>query len=89
MILGIDVSTYFEELAANAKYYENGIEVDPLDLFIKNNVNYMRIRVWNNPYDENGKPYLGGTCDVNNFIGLYNNSNNCGGFSVVIRVNCV
>ncbi len=70
MILGIDVSTYFEELAANAKYYENGIEVNPLDLFIKNNVNYMRIRVWNNPYNEEGKPYLGGTCDVDNFIKL-------------------
>ena len=46
MILGIDVSTYFEELAANAKYYDNDKEVDPLDMFTKNGVNYMRIRVW-------------------------------------------
>ena len=70
MILGIDVSTYFEELAANAKYYDNDKEVDPLDMFTKNGVNYMRIRVWNDPYNEDGKPYLGGTCDVDNFIKL-------------------
>ena len=56
---------------AEEKYYdENNNEVEPLSLFINNNVNYMRIRVWNNPYDENGLPYLGGTCDVDNFIKL-------------------
>lgn len=70
MILGIDVSTHFEEIAANAKYYDNGKEVDPLKMFIENGVNYMRIRVWNDPYNEEGKPYLGGTCDVDNFIKL-------------------
>ena len=70
MILGIDISTHFEEMAANAKYYDNGKEVDPLKMFIENGVNYMRIRVWNDPYNEEGKPYLGGTCDVDNFIKL-------------------
>lgn len=70
MILGIDVSTYFEEAQANAKYYCDNQEVDPLKMFIDNGVNYMRIRVWNNPYDENGNKYLGGTCDVDNFIKL-------------------
>ena len=70
MILGIDVSTYFEMKKANTKYYDNGVEVEPLDLFRNNNVEYMRIRVWNDPYDENGKPYLGGTCGVDNFINL-------------------
>lgn len=70
MILGIDVSTYFEEMASNAKYYENDRLVEPLELFYQNGVEYMRIRVWNNPYDENNVPYLGGTCDVDNFIKL-------------------
>ena len=70
MILGIDVSTYFEEEANNAKYYSDGKEVQPLDEFIKNGVNHMRIRIWNNPYDENGNPYLGGTSDVDKFIKL-------------------
>jgi arabinogalactan endo-1,4-beta-galactosidase len=70
MILGIDVSTYFEVLESGSRFYENGVEVDPLDMFINNNVNYMRIRVWNNPFNEEGKPYLGGTNDVDTFIKL-------------------
>ncbi len=68
MILGIDVSTYYEEKEANAKYYADGKEIQPLDEFVKNGVKYMRVRIWNNPYDENGNPYLGGTSDVNQFI---------------------
>ena len=70
MILGIDASTYFEEINANAKYYENNKEVDPFTLFYQNGVNYARIRVWNDPYDEEKNPYLGGTCDIDNFIKL-------------------
>ena len=70
MKLGIDVSTYFEELENNAKYFKDGKLVDPLDEFIKNGVCSMRIRVWNNPYSLDNKPYLGGTCDLNNFIKL-------------------
>lgn len=70
MFLGIDVSTYLEELDHGAKYYSDNIECDPLDLFRQNNVEYMRIRVWNNPYSLDGKPYLAGNCDINNFIVL-------------------
>ncbi len=70
MILGIDASTYLEELDHGAKYYDGNIEIDPLDAFVKNGVNYMRIRVWNNPYGENGEPYLAGTADLENYIKL-------------------
>ena len=69
MKLGIDVSTYFEEIDNGAKYYKDGIIIDPLKEFIRNDVKSMRIRVWNEPY-EDGKKYLGGTCDANNFIKL-------------------
>lgn len=68
MILGVDTSTYLEEIASGAKYFRNGVEVDPLDLFIKNNVNYQRLRLWVNPHGENGEDYLGGTCDIECFI---------------------
>ena len=70
MKLGIDVSTYFEELEHGAKYYDGDVEVQPLDLFRLNGVDCMRIRVWVAPYDENGNPYLAGTCDLANFIKL-------------------
>ena len=70
MLLGIDVSTYFEEEAVGAKYFCDGKEFDPLKAFIDQGVNCMRIRVWNDPYSEDGKPYLGGTNDVDTFIKL-------------------
>lgn len=70
MILGIDVSTYLEELSHGAKYYDGNTEIDPLDAFAANGVNYMRIRVWNNPYSPEGEPYLAGTCDLDNYVRL-------------------
>lgn len=70
MILGIDVSTYLEELEHGAKFYDGGKEIDPLDAFAKNGVDYMRIRVWNNPFGENGEPYLAGNCNMDNYVKL-------------------
>ena len=70
MILGVDTSTYIEELEHGAKFYFEGKEIDPLDRFVKNGVSYMRIRLWHNPYTLDGKPYLAGTCDFNYFIRL-------------------
>ncbi len=70
MILGIDTSTYIEELEHGAKYYDGDIVIDPLDEFFKNGVDCMRIRVWNNPYSENGEPYLAGGCDINGYVKL-------------------
>lgn len=38
------------------------------NLLAKSGVNYIRIRVWNNPYDANGKSYGGGNNDINTAI---------------------
>ena len=70
MFLGIDVSTYLEELEHGAKFYSDGKMIDPIDAFADNGVDYMRIRVWNDPYGENGEPYLAGNCDIKNFVKL-------------------
>lgn len=70
MILGIDVSTYLEECEHGAKYYNGCVQIDPLDTFMDNGVNWMRIRVWNDPKSEAGEPYLAGNCDMDNYIAL-------------------
>lgn len=70
MILGIDVSTYLEELEHGAVFLDGTVPVDPLDLFVKNGVNRMRIRVWNDPYAADGAKYLAGTCDMDHYIRL-------------------
>lgn len=38
------------------------------NLLAEAGVNYIRIRVWNNPYDANGKSYGGGNNDINTAI---------------------
>lgn len=70
MILGIDVSTYPEELEHGARYFDGGAEIDPLDAFREGGVDHMRIRVWNDPYSENGEPYLAGSCNMDNYVRL-------------------
>lgn len=68
MELGIDLSTYLEEEASEASYFEAGSKVEPLRVFRLNGVNYLRLRLWVDPFDENGKPYLGGTNDLKSFL---------------------
>ena len=70
MKLGIDVSTFFETQRFGATYFDKNKKVQPLDMLRANGVDYMRIRLWVDPYDESGNPYLGGTCDLDNFIRL-------------------
>ena len=70
MILGIDVSTYLEELEHGAIYLDGEASIDPLDAFLKNGVDSMRIRIWNDPHSEDGEPYLAGNCDLDHYIRL-------------------
>lgn len=70
MILGIDVSTYLEELEHGAVYRDGGVPVDPLDAFRANGVECMRIRIWNDPKSESGEPYLAGSCDLDSYLRL-------------------
>ena len=70
MILGIDTSTYLEELAHGARFLDGDTVIDPLDAFASNGVDYMRIRVWNDPHSPSGEPYLAGNCDIDHYIRL-------------------
>lgn len=72
MELGIDVGTLLEERDAKAKYFKDGQLIDPLKEFRDNNVTLIRLRIWNDPYSKDGKPYLGGTCSIDNVIKIIN-----------------
>ena len=67
-IKGMDVSSLLEEEACGAKYYDHGIEMDLFDILEKYGVNSVRIRLWNDPYDEKGNPYGAGTNDLEKTI---------------------
>ena len=69
MILGIDVSTLNETRAVGLRYFVDGKEVEPVSYIHDNNgVSIMRLRLWIDPYDEAGRPYGGGTVDLDGFI---------------------
>lgn len=63
-IKGMDVSTLLEEEACGARYYDDGREMPLFDIMQKYKVNSVRLRLWNHPYDESGKPYGAGTNDL-------------------------
>ena len=67
-VKGVDVSSYLALKASGVKYYDyEGKELDDAGFFsfLKDcGVNYVRIRVWNNPYDENNNGFGGGNNDL-------------------------
>lgn len=65
-IRGMDISSVLAQEASGVKYYnEKGEEEDLFKILADAGINYIRVRVWNDPFDENGNGYGGGNCDVN------------------------
>ena len=60
-IMGMDASSVIAEEASGVKYYNfHGQEQDVFQTLAESGINYIRVRVWNNPYDKNGNGYGGG-----------------------------
>lgn len=65
-IMGMDASSVISLEESGVKYYDyNGEEQDVFKTLAQSGINYIRVRVWNNPFDENGNGYGGGNCDIN------------------------
>ena len=70
-IMGMDASCVPALEASGVKYYNfDGQEQDVFQTLAEAGVNYIRVRVWNDPYDENGNGYGGGNCDIENAIAI-------------------
>ena len=70
-IRGMDASSVLVEEKSGVKYYNfEGEEQDVFMTLAQSGVNYIRLRVWNDPYDENGNGYGGGNNDVATAIEL-------------------
>ena len=68
-ILGMDASCVPALEAGGVKYYDyDGTEKDVYRILSENGINYIRVRVWNDPFDANGNGYGGGNCDIENAI---------------------
>ena len=70
-IRGMDASSVLVEEKSGVKYYNfEGEEQDVFMTLAQAGVNYIRLRVWNDPYDEDGNGYGGGNNDVATAIEL-------------------
>ena len=68
---GMDASAVLALENSGVKYYNfDGEEQDVFMTLAQSGVNYIRLRVWNDPYDENGNGYGGGNNDVTTAIAL-------------------
>ncbi|MBQ7817387.1 MAG: glycosyl hydrolase 53 family protein [Oscillospiraceae bacterium] len=70
-ILGMDASCVPALEKSGVKYYDyDGAEKDVYQILSENGVNYIRVRVWNDPFDADGNGYGGGNCDIENAIAV-------------------
>ena len=71
-IMGADVSSYSSLSKAGIDFFDyDGEKLSDQDFFAllhDSGVNVIRLRVWNDPYDENGNGYGGGNCDLDTAI---------------------
>lgn len=78
-IKGADISTLIAQEDSGVRYYdESGVEKDLITVLSENGLNYVRIRIWNNPYDENGNGYGAGNNDLEKAIEIGQRATNAG-----------
>ena len=83
-IMGMDASSVLALEKSGVKYYDyNGKEEDVFKILAENGINYIRVRVWNDPFDKNGKGYGGGNCDINTALEIGKRANEYGMYLLV------
>ncbi len=64
-IFGMDASSVIAEEDSGVRYFGlDGREQDVFQILSENGFNYIRVRVWNHPWDAQGRGYGGGNCDI-------------------------
>lgn len=70
-IMGMDASCVPALENSGVKYYDfDGTEKDVYEILSDNGINYIRVRIWNDPFDASGNGYGGGNCDIENAIAI-------------------
>lgn len=78
-ILGMDASSVPAEEAGGVKYYGfDGSEQDVFLTLADCGINYIRVRIWNDPYDRDGNGYGGGNCDADTAVLIGKRAAKCG-----------
>ena len=70
-IFGMDASQVPALEASGVKYYNaEGQEQDVFRTLAEHGINYIRVRVWNDPFDENDNGYGGGNCNIDTALAI-------------------
>jgi len=70
-ILGMDASCVPALEKGGVTYCDHdGTEKDVYQILSENGINYIRVRIWNDPYDAEGHGYGGGNCDIDNAVAI-------------------
>ena len=70
-IMGMDASCVPALENSGVQYYDHaGTEKDVYQILSENGINYIRVRIWNDPYNASGNGYGGGNCDIDNAIAI-------------------
>ena len=69
-IKGMDVSLLLEVERCGGRFYDHGAEGNALDILKNHGVNLIRLRLWNDPFDEDGNSYGGGGNDIGTTLTL-------------------
>ena len=78
-IFGMDISSVLAEEASGVKYYDfDGNEADLFRLLADSGINYIRVRIWNNPFDDAGNGFGGGNCDIGAAVEIGKRATACG-----------
>ena len=65
MIRGVDISSYKSLEDAGVQFYDfNGNPASLVKVLHDAGVNYVRLRLWNDPYNADNENYGGGVCDA-------------------------
>lgn len=63
-INGFDLSSLPEVEQCGGRFFDNGREDSALNILSRYGANYLRIRLWNDPYTAGGEDYGAGICDL-------------------------
>ncbi len=69
-ITGMDLSTLQAVEENGGKFFDNGQQADAMEILQGYGMNLVRLRLWNDPFDENGNSYGAGGGDIETTLAL-------------------
>ncbi|MCD7737012.1 MAG: glycosyl hydrolase 53 family protein [Lachnospiraceae bacterium] len=69
-IIGMDLSTLLAVEENGGKFYDRGTPGDAMEILKGYGMNLVRLRLWNDPFDDKGNSYGAGGCDIETVLAL-------------------